>query len=210
MSEQVLFTIGHSNHSIADFISLLKQYHITALADVRSQPYSRYLTHFNQPNLKLALMEAGIQYVFLGKELGGRPREENCYLNGQADYEKMAKTETFKAGKKRLLEGINQYRIALMCAEKDPLDCHRFLLVCRYLSQANLAINHILKNGELEAHEDLEKRLLKKYGFSREETETQQLSLFDFNSSTSQKSPEDFLVEAYRLQSQQVAYQAKS
>ncbi|QDZ40578.1 DUF488 domain-containing protein [Euhalothece natronophila Z-M001] len=210
MSEQILFTIGHSNHSIADFVSLLKKYNITALADVRSQPYSRYLTHFNQPNLKLALMEAGIQYVFLGKELGGRPQEENCYLNGQADYDKMAGTETFKAGKKRLLEGIKKYRTALMCAEKDPLDCHRFLLVCRYLRQDHLAINHILKNGEIETHEDLEKRLLKKQGFPTEEATTQQLSLFDLDFPPPQKSPEELLNEAYRLQSQQVAYQAKS
>ena len=125
MNQPNLLTIGHSNHSIEDFISLLKKYHITALADVRSQPYSRYLSHFNQPNLKLALIGANIQYVFLGKELGGRPMAEDCYTDGQADYEKMAETEIFQSGINRLLQGVKSYQIALMCAEKDPIDCSR-------------------------------------------------------------------------------------
>ena len=204
MNEQTLFTIGHSNHSLEAFLTLLKQHNITALADVRSQPYSRYLSHFNQPNLKLTLMEAKIKYVFLGKELGGRPTTDDCYVNGQADYEKMAKTELFKEGIKRLLEGIETYRVALMCAEKDPIDCHRCLLVCRYLQAHQLTIKHILKSGEIETQDSLEKRLLKKHGL--EEKQTQQLSLFSVSPEKPQQSKAELLSEAYRLQAQKVAY----
>lgn len=206
MTKQSLFTIGHSNQSLEELIALLKDYQITALADVRSQPYSRYLSHFNQPNLKLALMEAKIQYVFLGKELGGRPTAEDCYVNGQADYEKMAKTEVFREGVQRLLAGLEQYRIALMCAEKDPLDCHRCLLVCRYLKDYHLEIKHILKSGEIESQEALENRLLKQNGLH--DDHSQQLSLFE-TLPASQSSPEERLGEAYRLQSKKAAYQEK-
>ncbi|AFZ51743.1 DUF488 domain-containing protein [Dactylococcopsis salina] len=204
MSEQTLFTIGHSNHSLEAFMTLLKQHNITALADVRSQPYSRYLSHFNQPNLKLTLMEANIKYVFLGKELGGRPLAEDCYINGQADYEKMAKTEEFKEGVKRLLEGIKTYTVALMCAEKDPIDCHRCLLVCRFLQAQTCQIKHILKSGEIETQTSLENRLLQKHGL--EEKPTQQLSLFTVSSTKPQQSKAELLAEAYRLQAQKVAY----
>ncbi|NES98773.1 MAG: DUF488 domain-containing protein [Desertifilum sp. SIO1I2] len=117
-----LYTIGHSDRSIETLIGLLKQYDIAALADVRSHPYSRYLPHFNQSSLKTRLQTAGIQYVFLGRELGARPSNSEYYIEGKALYEKIAATELFSQGIQRLLTGLKTYKIALMCAELEA-DC---------------------------------------------------------------------------------------
>jgi uncharacterized protein (DUF488 family) len=210
-----LFTIGHSNHSIQDFMKLLQKYDISALADVRSHPYSRYLPHFNQVSLKNELLSQNISYVFLGQELGARPGNPECYVDGKAIYEKIAATELFKEGIKRVLKGTKTYRIALMCAEKDPITCHRAILVCQHLrAENNLKINHIKSNGILESHHDLEDRLLAKHGFKQLALTQapQQLSLFaeipniQPNNLTSR---EDSLQEAYRLQGDEIAYVEK-
>ena len=113
-----LFTIGHSNHEIASFMLLLKKHNITALADVRSHPYSRFLKHFNQSILSNALKSEGIYYVFLGKELGARPSSEECYVNGKALYEKIAKTSDFNHGR----QARSQYLHARNCAN-DATNC---------------------------------------------------------------------------------------
>lgn len=201
-----VFTIGHSNHTIEAFIALLQQHGITAIADVRSHPYSRYLPHFNQGALKEALESHNIRYVFLGQELGARPNNRDCYLKGKAVYEKIAATDTFKQGIQRVLKGAKQYQVALMCAEKDPLTCHRAILVCQHLRQHPLTINHILKTGELEPHQHLEDRLLNKHGFSQvtgNHTYTQ-LSLFE--SDSNQPTREECLEKAYHLQGDEIAY----
>lgn len=119
-----LFTIGHSNLSIEAFISLLQRYGITAIADVRSHPYSRYLPHFNKSELEVALQNVGIEYRFLGRELGARPNDLSYYVDGKAPYEKIAATQVFEQGIKRLLKGVETNKIALMCAERDPITCH--------------------------------------------------------------------------------------
>lgn len=136
-----LFTIGHSNLSIDAFIALLQRHGITAVADVRSHPYSRFLPHFNQSALKAALLNAGIQYVFLGKELGARAADQSCYVDSKASYEKIAATELFLEGIQRLLTGSEKYKISLMCAEKDPITCHRSILVCQHLREFALEID---------------------------------------------------------------------
>ncbi|GBF79872.1 DUF488 domain-containing protein [Aphanothece sacrum] len=197
-----LYTIGHSDHSLEDFIKLLKQHHITAVADVRSHPYSRYLSHFNKSELQASLEKENITYVFLGQELGARPNNENCYINGKAVYEKIANTALFQEGIQRVLKGVKKYRVALMCAEKDPLTCHRTILVCQQLNSYNLEIKHILPTGKLESHEDLENRLLDKQGFSQ-----LQLSLFDIiNTSSSSLDKEQCLQQAYQKQGEIIAY----
>ena len=139
-----LFTVGHSNHTIEEFITLLQKHGVTAVADVRSHPYSKYLPHFNQKLLKASLSDAGIRYVFLGKELGARSNNPNCYVDGKAVYEKIASTKEFNDGIQRILKGAESYNISLMCAEKDPITCHRAVLVCQHLRESNLDINHIL------------------------------------------------------------------
>jgi uncharacterized protein (DUF488 family) len=207
-----LFTIGHSNHSIEAFISLLQQHGITAVADVRSHPYSRYLPHFNKSELEAALKDAGIEYRFLGQELGARPNDPSCYVDGKAPYEKIAATQFFEKGIKRLLKGAENYKVALMCAERDPITCHRTILVCQHLRSFDVSINHILTDGNLESHEALEERLLKLHGLN-ETSEPMQLSLFDYQQLQDEfinpKSLEERLNEAYKRQGDKIAYVEK-
>lgn len=148
-----IFTVGHSNHSLETFVTLLQRHGITALADVRSAPFSRFSPQFNKVNLEQEIKTHGIKYVFLGRELGARPKDQSCYENGQVQYERLKNTVQFKEGLERVIEGTKQYIIALMCSEKDPLRCHRFLLVARALVKLNFPVAHILANGDLEPHE---------------------------------------------------------
>ncbi|MDJ0601607.1 MAG: DUF488 domain-containing protein [Crocosphaera sp.] len=209
-----LFTIGYSNLDIKDFISLLTQHNVTALADVRSSPYSRYRHHFNQENLKNSLLDAGIKYVFLGQELGARPKDKNCYVEGKAVYENIAKTSLFSQGIERIKKGSEFYNIALMCAEKDPMTCHRAILVCQYLKVLPLDINHILQDGSLESHQHLENRLLEIHNLEQSAAESiVQLNLFDNSSAQTPLqtlSPEEALKEAYRKQGDKIAYVEKN
>ena len=202
-----LFTIGHSNHSPEKFVALLEEHGITALADVRSMPYSRYLPHFNQPSLKALLPQSEIRYVFLGAELGARPDNPDCYVEGKALYEKIAATDAFQKGLQRLLNGAKDHRIALMCAERDPLTCHRAILICQHLLVFNLEIRHIHSNGELEDHEDLEERMLKAQGLQEPEP-IAQLSLFPELSKPCLDRPTR-LRQAYRQQGKKSAYVEK-
>jgi uncharacterized protein (DUF488 family) len=155
-----IWTIGHSTHDYERFIGLLRSAEITAIADVRSVPHSRHFSHFNRDVLKDQLRTDGIAYSFLGSELGGRPRSGTFYCEGVADYEKMATAGDFKAGLERVIEGAGRYRIALMCSEHDPLDCHRCLLVGRALVERSHNVEHILSNGQIVSHDNIEERLL--------------------------------------------------
>ncbi|MCC5614389.1 DUF488 domain-containing protein [Nostoc sp. CHAB 5836] len=211
-----LLTIGHSNHSIQAFIELLQNYDVTAIADVRSHPYSRYLPHFNRLLLKDSLLSADIHYEFLGQELGARPANPECYVDGKAVYEKIAATQLFSDGIKRVLRGVERYRIALMCSEKDPIVCHRAILVCQHLrGEPNLAINHIKSNGDLESHHQLEDRLLAKHGLKKLALApvSVQLSLFGDIPSNNQPdnllSKEESIQEVYKLQGDEIAYVEK-
>lgn len=154
-----LFTIGHSNHSLEHFFKLLRLHRIQDLVDVRSSPYSARLPQFNREPLDAALRAAGIQYLFLGAELGARRSERNCYVEGVARYDRIAKTPAFQSGLERVTKGIQEFRCALMCAEKDPLECHRTILVCRHLRDV-AQIKHILADGSLEPHDEAETRLM--------------------------------------------------
>lgn len=188
---KVVYTIGHSSLTIERFIALLQQHGITAIADVRSQPYSRLHSQFNKEALSAALQAAGIAYVFLGKELGGRASAPSCYVNGQVQYDRVAKTPAFEAGMKRLERGGDSYQVALLCAEKDPLNCHRTLLVARELSKRGVDVQHILNGGELESQDDTHARLLR-------ETKLDAGDMF--------RSRDDLVEDAYRMRSSEVAY----
>jgi uncharacterized protein (DUF488 family) len=155
-----VYTIGHSTHTIEKFIALLKKYGITALCDVRSRPYSRMNPQFNREPLKQALREAGIVYVFLGAELGARSEDKSCYRDGQVQYDLLARTDLFKRGIERVKEGARLYRVALMCAEKEPLECHRTILVSRTLFEEGVPIWHILADGAIEDHAHAIERLV--------------------------------------------------
>jgi uncharacterized protein (DUF488 family) len=203
-----LFTIGHSNLSEEDFICHLKRHDITALGDVRSHPYSRYLPHFCRDYLKFLLRQNNIQYVFLGDQLGARPSDQDCYVEGKAVYEKIANTVAFQQGLERVAIGSEKHRIALMCAEKDPITCHRAILICQYLRDFDLDIHHILSNGELESHSQLEGRLLESLDLLPKPQV--QLSIFDeVNNEINAliNTPrEELVTKAYKQQGNKVAY----
>ena len=197
-----LFTIGHTNHNIQTFIEFLQKHNVTALADVRSRPYTRYLPDYCQAQLKDHLEANKIRYVFLGQELGARPEDQSCYVEGKAIYEKIAATDLFTDGIRRILKGIkSRHKIALMCAEKDPMTCHRAILICPQLKEYDLDIQHIKPDGSLESHTELEDRLLIKHGFKG----VIQTSLFEM-SPHSDLDHEDQLMQAYRKQGEEIAY----
>jgi uncharacterized protein (DUF488 family) len=154
-----LFTIGHSTQSWEQFLELLTRHRIGAIGDVRSSPYSARFPQFNRELLHPALRNAGIRYVFLGQELGARRTERECYVDGVARYERIARTPAFGAGLDRVRLGASRFRLALMCAEGDPLACHRTILVCRQL-RGEMSIAHILGSGLLETQAQAEERLL--------------------------------------------------
>ena len=193
--KSTVYTIGPSNHSIATFIDLLLQYGVTALGDVRSHPYSRYVPQFSRDALKASLTEAGIAYVFLGKELGARSPNPACYRQGKVQYDRLALEPSFAEGLKRIKQGMDRFCLALMCAEKDPLDCHRALLVARRLYENGTPVSHIRANEPLESQQDMESRLL---------------ALCKLPEGDMFKGRDEFLAEAYTIQGERVAYQDES
>src|SRR5580698_2440082 len=156
----MIYTIGHSKHPIDRFIALLQQHDIDALADVRSTPYSRFNPQFNKEKLQTALAAAGIRYVFLGEELGARTKDPSCYdAEGRVSYAKLAQTELFRKGIERLLTGMQQHRIAIMCAEREPLECPRPILVSCELERTCAPVIHILHVRSMQPHSHLMKRV---------------------------------------------------
>jgi uncharacterized protein (DUF488 family) len=207
-----LYTIGHSNYEIETFVSLLKKHEVNAVADVRSHPYSRFMPHFNRTPLQQILAKENIHYVFLGKELGARSDNLQCYVDGKAVYEKIAATDKFQEGIQRILKGLVKHKISLMCAEKDPITCHRAILVCQHIHHPDLNINHILKGGDLESHIQLEERMLTKHGlteFTEDREKQLQLSLFEQPKSIL-PTKEESLKKAYQLQGNEIAYVDKN
>ena len=165
----LVLTIGHSNHSGADFAALLQGAGVTAVADVRSSPYSRRYPHLGRERLSAALRECGISYLYVGEELGGRPNDPGLFRDGVADYEKMAATDAFGRGLDRVLAEAGRHRLTLMCSEHDPLDCHRCLLVGRALVERSVPVGHILRDGAIVSHAEIEDRLLALLGHGAED-----------------------------------------
>lgn len=153
-------TVGHSTHSAEYFQSLLRDHAISAVADVRSSPYSRRNPQFNREPLKRDLKRAGIGYVFLGSELGARSEDPRHYDGNRVVYDRLAASAAFHDGIGRLLKGADDHRIALMCAEKDPLTCHRTILVARHLVERGVRVRHIRADGTIETHDEALERLM--------------------------------------------------
>lgn len=187
-----VYTIGHSTHSTEQFFDLLRRHSITAVCDVRSRPYSRMNPQFNRETLKDALAYSSIKYVFLGKELGARTEDRSCYCNGKVQYELLAKTDLFRKGIERVKRGANEYRVALMCAEKEPLSCHRTILVARTLSDEDIEVRHILADGSIEKHVDALQRLIRTLRLPTSDMFLSETAIVD---------------DAYARQGQNIAYQ---
>jgi uncharacterized protein (DUF488 family) len=155
-----VLSIGHSTLDYEQFVARLKAAGVTAIADVRTSPFSRNFPHYNRDILKDALSRDGIAYVFLGRELGGRPIGREYYTNGVADYVKMATSDDFCSGLDRVEQGSRKYRIAMMCSERSPLDCHRCLLVGRALVGRGVNVEHILGDDKIIGQNEIEQQLL--------------------------------------------------
>lgn len=145
-----LFSVGHSNASIEDFIELLQRHKIDLLVDTRSKPFSRYNPHFSRDALKQSLLDNGIEYAFLGDQIGGKPEGEFFYFqSGKVDYALLAEAPFYLAGIERLIAMGQDRRIAFMCAEADYKHCHRYWLITRTLVGRGIEVQHILHSGEV-------------------------------------------------------------
>jgi uncharacterized protein (DUF488 family) len=191
VNQRCLFTIGHSDHEMPQFVSLLTRHGIDSIADVRSHPYSRFHGQFNRETIAEFLKRAGIRYMFLGRELGARRTERESYRDKQARYDLICRLPAFQEGLERLRRGMASERMCLLCAEKDPITCHRTVLVCRHLRSEPINIRHILEDGTLETTEQAESRLLDIAGLPP-------TNLFQGRS--------ELIEEAYDIQAQRIAY----
>jgi uncharacterized protein (DUF488 family) len=198
------FSIGHSNHPLDRFVQLLLSAGVTAVADVRSQPFSRWLPHYNRPELERALRQHDLGYAFLGDSLGGRPQLPSLYdSDGRVDYERVRATAAFQRGLDRLIEALDDHRVAMLCAEEDPLDCHRGLMIAPALVERHIAPIHLRGNGEQESTEELEKRMLAETGVGT--------GLLDglFAETISAEERRKLLAEAYRITARRRAFRLR-
>ena len=186
----MIYTIGHSNLSADRLLELLRRHAIQALGDVRSVPFSRFNPQFNRDTFSATLREAGIKYVYLGEELGARSKDPADYDGHRVSYEKLARSPLFLRGLERVRAGMPDHRIALMCAEREPLNCHRTILIARELERAEIPVAHILQDGSLETHAQTMDRLVADLKLG--------IGLF--------KTPSELLEEAYHLQAGKVSY----
>jgi uncharacterized protein (DUF488 family) len=200
-----LLSVGHSDHAPAEFIALLRGAGVTAIADVRSSPYSRWLPHFSRGELERTLAQEGIAYVFLGHLLGGRPDDPDLYdAEQRVDYERVRRTPFFEEGLERLQQGLERYTIASLCSEEDPLDCHRGLMIAPALKALGVDMSHLRADGRIDSAAETEARLLAETGVGA--------GLLDglFAAQISAEDREAFLAEAYRRQAKRRAFRQKT
>jgi uncharacterized protein (DUF488 family) len=165
----MIYTIGHSTHPIERFTALLQQHGVEAVADVRSTPFSRFNPQFNRASLSHSLASAGIRYEFMGEALGARSSDPACFENGRVSYVRLAATPLFQGGLERLREIARGERVAMMCAEREPLDCHRTILITRELERAGEGVTHILADGTLETNRSTLDRLIAQLGLPQDD-----------------------------------------
>lgn len=196
-----IFTIGHSQHRKDYFLDMLRTYDINYIIDVRSIPFSKHAPNYNKDILKASLISNKINYAFMGEYFGARPKSVDLYSEkGYLDFNKVKNSKPFLIGVKNVLKGIELgNRIALMCTEKDPIECHRAILVANAFYERGIDVEHILSNKTLQNHNILNKRLIDIYF-----PERNQISFFD-NENLSEK---ECLIEAYKKQNEKIGYQA--
>lgn len=195
-----LYTVGHSNQTLEEFLSLLQCHGVNCVVDVRSVPASKYAPQFNEESLKCFLKLHDIQYLAFGDEFGAR--RTDCINNdGQVDFEVAVTTPLFQQGAKRLMKGLEiGFCIALMCSEADPLECHRFSLVSRYFHNQGIEVIHILKDAELASHIEVEKRMVNEFLHSRK------YHLAEVDELFGSYTAEDQLKDAYKLKNKEIGY----
>jgi uncharacterized protein (DUF488 family) len=203
--EPRLFTIGHSNQEFSRFLQLLRAAGVTAVADVRSQPVSSRYPHFNRPELEQALRQEEIAYTFLGHQLGGRPPGLELYDDdGRVNYERVRRTRPFQQGLERLRQGLEEYTIALLCSEEEPLECHRGLMIAPALVELGLAPIHLRGDGSRETNAEFEERLLA-------ETKVG-IGVLDglFAETVTEQDRQRLLAEAYRVQARRKGFRLRA
>ena len=201
-----IYTIGYSGYhqNINGFVSDLAAHGISVVADVRTSPYSKYAAEFNRESLDAFLRTKGIKYVFMGDELGARPSDHACYVNGSVDYDKIQNADFFRNGLRRLQDGIDTgFIIALLCAEKDPICCHRNILVAHALAKRGVKVRHLIQltpgeSAVVEESSDTESRLF-------EECDMDQLSQGDLFMSNDER-----IERAYRVRFKEIAYREEN
>lgn len=161
-----LFTIGYSGLDMPGFVALLRANAVDVVCDVRSTPYSTYKPDFTRGPFRGHLNAAAIKYVFLGDRLGARPKDRSCYVAGQATYDRIAATADFRTGLDRVRDGTRKLNLALVCSERDPLECHRAVLVCRHLDDLRGDIAHIHTDGRVEDQAGFDARLVAHHGLT--------------------------------------------
>ena len=158
----MIYTIGHSNITQESFIEILKSFKIQLVVDVRSTPYSKYVTHFNRENIEGSLNENKIRYLFLGNYIGGKPKDEKYYADGKVNYDLIAETEHYKEGINKIISLSCVENIVLMCSEEDPKSCHRHNLITQSLLKKGFELIHIRKNGKINKITKLDKKDVQK------------------------------------------------
>ena len=193
-SSLTIYTIGHSNREAEEFIQILCHYRIKLVVDVRSQPFSKYCPQFNKDIIQQTLIHSGIEYLFLGKELGARPEYKDYYVNNKVSFNKLRSSESFKKGIFRLFDEAKNKNIVIMCSEKEPINCHRSILISKVLEEEGAEVKHIINKAEILNRFSFEEKLLEKFKIQK--------TLFD-TESTRKTNIED----AYKKQEQIISYQ---
>lgn len=199
MAVRKIYTIGHSTHEIGYFIDLLKTHGINCVVDVRTLAASRFNPQYNKAKLSVSLKDNGITYIHMPEEFGARHADPALQTNGRVDFDKVRKSEAFNKGVERLRHGVNKgFTIALMCAEADPLECHRFSLISVALKD-KFEVYHILKDNSVITNLDLEQELLKKY----------KKKLLTSDLFQSAHTYQERILAAYKLQNEEIGWTAK-
>lgn len=196
---RILYTIGHSQHDVEYFIDMLRKYDINYVLDVRSTPYSQFAENYNRENIRAILKKAGIEYSFMGSYFGARPENRTLYSkDGYLDFEKARNSVKFQNGVNNVIKGIGEgNNITLMCTEKDPIECHRAIMVARTFFERGVDVQHILADSSLQSHDVLNQRLINMYFPDR-----YQMSLFV----SENKSDKECLEDAYRIHNKKIGY----
>ncbi|WP_298077272.1 DUF488 domain-containing protein [uncultured Abiotrophia sp.] len=193
----ILYTIGHSTFEISNLVNNLKKYNINYLLDVRSMPYSRFAPQYNKSELERELKKHNIKYFYMGKFFGARQLDRTFYPNGYIDFSVYRKSDLFLKGKTSVLRGLKEYNIALMCTEKNPIECHRTIMIARDFEVSDVKVMHILHDGKLKSQEEISNELLERFFPDRH-----QVSLFNEEN----KDINWYLDEAYKKQNELIGY----
>jgi len=200
-----IYTVGHSTHSHEHFLELIKSKDINCVVDVRSVPFSRYANNYNKDVIKAFLNRNHLIYLYMGEELGARQSSPSLYTpEGYLDFEKTSKSKIFLSGIKRIMDGLEKkYSITLMCTEKDPIECHRAILVAKELIKNGCTVIHIMDNGQTQTQDQLEQRMLDHYF-----PNWGQQSLFE--EVESNLSRDELILKAYQLKNKEIGYSLNS